>query len=573
MSIQNNFPTIKPTLLLDFANTRSLDPRITFARASTATFYDDKTTAVAEQNLLLQSQTFGTTWITANGTLTTGILDPISGTTATTLTATSANATVYETVTLLALPYTISFYVQRVTGTGTVNLTLDGTNFTAITVTGSWVRYSATVTPTAGSKTVGIQLVTSGDAVNIWGAQLEQRSTVSSYTPTTTQTITNYIPVLQTAASGVARFDCNPVTRESLGLLIEESRTNLFTYSDDFSNAAWAKTNSTITANTIVSPDGTLDADKLVETATTNLHYISQTPTTGTSDTFTLTCYAKAAERRIVELRIGDVGYSSGSRVYATFDLSTGTVGTIGSVTATNTSQSIASVGNGFYRISVTATLSVTSTTTLAFVSLRTSTSALSAGESYTGDGYSGIYIWGAQLEAGAFPTSYIPTVASQVTRAIDSANMTGTNFSSWYNQSQGTLYAEAALIGATLDAVIASANSNSTANDIRLRALSTNSALAFRVFANGVLEASGTKNNAFTVGQSFKLAGFYQVNNFGFTSGGTTPVVDTLGVLGVETQLQLGAVGGTAAFNGTIKRFAYYPVAISSTELQGLTS
>jgi len=557
-----NRPSIRPSLLLDFANTRTLDSRITFTRPSAAMFYDPTSSAMAEQNLLLQSQTFGTTWITTNGTLTTGILDPSSTTTATTLTSTSANATVYQAVTLLALPYTISFYVQRVTGTGIVNLTLDGTSFTAITITGSWLRYSATITPTAGLKTVGIQLVTSGDAINIWGAQLEQRSAVTSYTPTTTQTVTNYIPVLQTAASGVARFDCNPMTRESLGLLIEESRTNLLTYSEQFDNAVWAKTASTITANTVVSPDGILDGDKLVANNTLSEHYFTQAFSYILGTSYTLSTYAKAGEYNFLQLTFGSGAFGGVTRAY--FNLTAGTVGTlINSPTA-----SIIPVGNGWYRCSITKTATATATVNT-LIAVTSADNTLS----FTGNGYSGIYIWGAQLEAGAFATSYISTVASQVTRATDSASMTGTNFSSWYSQSQGTMYGEISVIGLSINGVIASTNDTTSNNDVRLRALSGSSILGLRVNVNGIAEATLSSANAFTVNQSFKLAGFYQVNNFGFTSNGNTVLTDTVGVLPIATQLQLGFGPGASVINGTIKRFIYYPVALTPTQLQGLTS
>lgn len=546
-------PSIRPSLLLDFANTRSLDPRITFTRASTGTFYDPTSSAIAEQNLLLQSQTFGTTWITANGTLTTGILDPSSGTTATTLTATSANATVYETVTLLALPYTISFYVQRVTGTGTVNLTLDGTNFTAITVTGSWVRYSATVTPTAGSKTVGIQLVTSGDAVNIWGAQLEQRSTVSSYTLTTTATITNYIPVLQTAASGVARFNCNPTTRESLGLLIEESRTNLFTYSDDFSDAVWNKGTNSITSNTIVSPDGTLDGDKFVEDTTTGPHSISIAISVTTGTVYTLSVYAKKAERTQCAFVFSAVGFGTTTSDF--FDLSNGTV-----LASQSGAASITAVGNDWYRIITTRTATATASSTF---QIRT---AASGSSSTVGNGYNGLYIWGAQLEAGAFPTSYIPTAASQVTRASDNASMTGTNFSSWYNVGQGSFYSE----------FIPYVTSSSSLRSI----VFVDAAIPLYIVQNTTTLRTYDGTTVVVTANSI-TGGVAQKGAVGY---GQSSVSLTLNAGTVATGSFDGQYGTTAAYfgssnsasqllNGTIKRFAYYPTRLSNTELQGLTS
>jgi hypothetical protein len=253
----------------------------------------------------------------------------------------------------------------------------------------------------------------------IWGAQFEQGSAVTAYTPTTTQPITNYIPALQTAASGVARFDHDPVTTESLGLLIEEQRTNLLTYSEDFTDGSWVKSNTTITSNTITAPDGTLTGDKLVETSGAGVRQLYKTPSlSAVSHSFS--AYFKASERYWFKLNL------TGSGAY--FDLSTGVIGTIDAgVTAAMTA-----VGNGWYRCSIVRTVSAGTNYTEIQLALT------NGGGSYTGDGYSGIFIWGAQLEAGAFPTSYIPTVASQVTRAADSASMTGTNFSDWYRADEG---------------------------------------------------------------------------------------------------------------------------------------
>jgi len=150
---------------------------------------------------------------------------------------------------------------------------------------------------------------------------------------------------------------------------------------------------------------------------------------------------------------------------------------------------------------------------------------------------------------------------------------MTGTNFSSWYSQSQGTMYGEISVIGLSINGVIASTNDTTSNNDVRLRALSGSSILGLRVNVNGIAEATLSSANAFTVNQSFKLAGFYQVNNFGFTSNGNTVLTDTVGVLPIATQLQLGFGPGASVINGTIKRFIYYPVALTPTQLQGLTS
>ncbi|MCO6981866.1 phage head spike fiber domain-containing protein, partial [Pseudomonas aeruginosa] len=142
-------------------------------------------------------------------------------------------------------------------------ITVDGSTWSAITITETWARFSTTVTPSAGSRTAGIRLATNGDAVEIWGAQLEQRSSVTAYTPTTNQPITRCQPQLMTAAANVARFDHNPITGESLGLLIEEQRTNLLNWSQEF-NSWPINLNTAVAANTTVAPDGTITGDTLI---------------------------------------------------------------------------------------------------------------------------------------------------------------------------------------------------------------------------------------------------------------------------------------------------------------------
>ena len=591
-------PSIRPSLLLDFANTRTLDPRITFARASTATFYDPTSSAIAEQNLLTYSQEFDIAWTDTATTTTDNNSAAPNGTITASLLAASAAAARVGLVQVLGsvsgITVTISVFAKAGTvglfqlaglsgafvGNGQANFdltngvlgTVSGGTATITTAGNGWYRCTWTVVTSSTVINLYLTLINSttagrfdstgivsGNSINLWGAQLEQRSTVTAYTPTTTAAITNYIPVLQTAASGVARFDCNPVTRESLGLLIEESRTNLFTYSDDFSNAVWNKGTNSITSNTIVSPDGTLDGDKFVEDTTTGAHSISIAISVTTGTVYTLSVYAKKAERTQCVFVFSSVGFGTTTSDF--FDLSNGTV-----LASQSGGASITAVDNDWYRIVTTRTATATASSTF---QIRT---AASGSSSTVGNGYNGLFIWGAQLEAGAFATSYIPTVASQVTRAADNATMTGTNFSSWYNIARGTMYTQAAVIGASTDAVVASINSGNTSTDTRLRVLSSNSSLGFRVFVDGTSQASLSTTNAFVVGQDFRLVGAYQVNDFAFCANGTTVSTDTSGTLGSPTQLQLGSLSTTSLLNGSIKRFAYYPTRLSNTEMQGLT-
>jgi hypothetical protein len=189
-----------------------------------------------------------------------------------------------------------------------------------------------------------------------------------------------------------------------------------------------------------------------------------------------------------------------------------------------------------------------------------------------TGAGTANLFIWGAQLEAGAFPTSYIPTVASQVTRSADVAVMTGTNFSSWFNATEGTLYGQADWLGPSSFDYFFSLNNGTGSNLISLGVTST-AVTRFIVSDAGVTQASiagpaGSANNV------FKVAGGYQVNNFAAATNGVLGTVDTSGTVPTVDQASLTSSQGTTnLFNGHISQIAYYPRRLANSELQAITA
>ena len=231
--------------------------------------------------------------------------------------------------------------------------------------------------------------------------------------------------VIKTADEHQARF-------EKEGLLIEESRTNLCEYSIPSTANGWAETNANLTTNAVTAPDGTTTAATLIEDSNTGIHRVVLDPFAGQNGTtYTTSVYVKAFGRTTINLQSGNSGQNIGVQ---NVDL---TAGTITPQTGTDEVGFIEPVGNGWYRVGFTYTM-VTFNGSVGMQVYLTET--LGGSTSYAGDGSSGIYIWGGQHEQGNFGTSYIPTAGSTVIRAADIFNITGNNFSSWYNPIESTM-------------------------------------------------------------------------------------------------------------------------------------
>lgn len=193
------------------------------------------------------------------------------------------------------------------------------------------------------------------------------------------------------------------------GYVSEGARTNLILWSRDFSNAAWTKTAATVSANAIASPDGSMSADKIIPTVSATSHWLSQTTSVSLGVNYTKTFYVKAGGYNFIQIT-GSTGFDT---QYANFNLSTGAIGNISGPGITAT---IRAVGIGWYRVS--ATLACILTTVVGRMLIAVSDADYAARlPSFTGDGTSGVYLWGAQIEAGSFASTYIPTTTTAVTR------------------------------------------------------------------------------------------------------------------------------------------------------------
>lgn len=608
MAIAQIFPSIKPSLMLDFSKTKKLDSRVTFSRASTATYWDGVTQTKAEENLLKYSQDFdnavwGQTSVTITANTTTA---PDGTTTADSLVTANGSSGLWylQQIPAVAAPALFSIYAKANTAnhigvalgnsgvfagvdlsTGTVTLQGSGYVVTTTLIGGGWYRVTVAVAG-GGDRarifasttpiTVANQPVT-GDGTSgiyIWGAQLEQRSQATAYTPTTDQPITKYQPVLQTAASGAPRFDHDPVTGECKGLLIEGQRTNLQKYSQSLFD--WLnKVNVTVSSDVIVAPDGSVSADAIVETTANGGHYIFQSASQHSytyiaGGNYVASAYVKPGTATAIQILLPNGAF--GLNAYANFDIATGSVGY---VSESVLSATISPGPNGFFRISVMATCT-TAASAAGVTLVLCDNSSLNSSRlpSYTGSGRF-LYAWGVQLEADSFPTSYIPTTVAQATRAADVAAMTGANFSSWYRQDEGTAFVEG---------FIPPQADSSVGNYYLSFSDGTVSNLMHIADVNGTrsqILTSGVTQFDQTIGaepaSAVKAAIAYKADNSILCVSGTIAnSTDTSVAIPVVNTLTIGNRGdnnSASIANGTIKRIVYYPRRLSDTNLQALTS
>lgn len=231
-----------------------------------------------------------------------------------------------------------------------------------------------------------------------------------SVTRATTATRVNSSGLIESVSTNVPRLDYTNSSCPSI--LVEPQRTNLLTYSEQFDNVSWIKFGSTINANTTTAPDGTNTADKLEEDNINNQHLI-QKILVASNTSYTFSVFAKKAERNWVILR----GVNAlGQEVRAWFNIDSGTIGTL----QNGAIAKITNYSNGWYKLEMTMPSFTTG------FEFRINISTGNGIDSYLGTTGNGIYIWGAQLEAGSYATSYIPTTSASVTRNADVISKTG---------------------------------------------------------------------------------------------------------------------------------------------------
>lgn len=395
-----------------------------------------------------------------------------------------------------------------------------------------------------------------------------------AFTRASTATQVNRLGFVETVPANVPRIDYDPVTLECKGLLIEEQRTNLLTYSEQMDNSAWVKVSGAVVdANVAADPQGSTTAEKF-SVGTSTFPQITQAVTTSVSTAHTGVVYFKAAGLDFVQLRVRDTGAQA--NFFLTIpNLTNGTVtqnlaggnGTLANVTVQN-------AGNGWWRVGITGVAN-TSGTSLQVVVILTKDSSGTVATPTNSAATDGIYIWGAQLEAGSFPTSYIPTTTAAATRATDVAVMTGANFSSWYRQDEGTLFAEVSTpseIPKNRFPQVFYISDGTVENSMRI-AYNTESIASFSSRVNNTFQAD---LNTTATGRLRKIAGAYKLDNFALCTNGGNIQSDTTGTIPYVDRATLGnsvTLLSSGALAGHIRRIAYYPARIPSDQLQALTA
>jgi spore maturation protein SpmB len=344
-----------------------------------------------------------------------------------------------------------------------------------------------------------------------------------TFSRASTATRVNASGVIETVASNVPRLDYLGSTCPKL--LLEPQRTNLVTYSEQFDTASWGASAGGFvrTANATIAPDGTMSADRIQFPAvdTFLIQNTSLTPTT----VCTGSVYVK------------------------------GTAGQTFSISPGGIDRTPFTLNGEWQRITYTATAA---------------TNFILIGP-INGSNATDVFLWGAQLEAGAYATSYIPTTTAAVTRLADACNKTG--ISSLIGQTEGTFFAELTFQSDAIPIFIGSSVSGSAGEATYVEF--GGSSLYVLVYKGGVLQASMSASG-FTNGQNFKLAVGYKLNNFALYVDGTQRATDTSGDVSTSlTNLTLHTyplIPSTFQYNGKYSQFLLFKTRLTNAQLAEIT-
>ncbi len=442
---------------------------------------------------------------------------------------------------------------------GSFNVRFSGTtnvNGASRTTSGTYTDFLVAATGNNTLRLVGADGSFVGSVDNVSVREITDAD--FDFTRSSTATRVNESDLIETVAANTARID---FTSGVGNILLEPSRTNLFPYSNDYTQSDWSKSNVTITQNAGISPENINNASKMIVSSNASFAYIHDA-LSGSSSKYSISAFAKADGRSIVWLYINSS--STNGTIY--YDLSDGTLQAVagGSGTPTGT---ITAFPNNWYKITYTSPTAFTlgSGSGIGVSDAKGSTAA-------TIDGTNGVLIYGLQIEAGSYATSLIHTSGSAVTRSADAANNAAN--SDLINSPEGVLYLEVAFVeqgghsisisDKTSDNRVTFSNSSSTnrfkarvrlggTNVFNIHAAAIDNTLNFNKYAikwkanDFALWCNGTERNTVTSGSSFSA--------------------------GTLTTVSFDKGDGSNDFEGKFKVLAVFKEALTDAELTTLTS
>ena len=530
---------------------------LTFTRASDGTRVNSQ--GLVERvpwNLLQQSNTFNTTWTLSNATVTSGQSGYDGSSNAWLQQSTSTFCRVEQSTTITGV---VNFSVYSKAGTS---------NFLLLEVTGNlfyaWFNLSTGQVGSKGGAYISATMTSVGNGwykcelvgTQTTSGQARIRATDANNSTVTTTSSNIYIQDAQLVEGSTAKPYFPTTNRQDVprldysggcpSLLLEPQRTNLQQYSEQFDNAVWSDSG-TIVPNQATSPDGTQNADLFYAATGTGKRIIdSQTISSGTA--YTSSVFAKASGCNFVFFPDIDNQVNS-----VWFDLSNGTFSTPIEGTA-----KIENYGNGWYRCSLTTTSNTT--TGYSYFGI----SSTSGSTSFTANGTDGVLFWGAQLEAGSYPTSYIPTTSASVTRVADAAYKTG--ISSLIGQTEGTIYWNGTIDNFSNFATLLSLEGVSNS---WIYFLSYSGGLTFEVRSNNIVSASYV--SASTTG-AHKIALAYNASQVDIYIDGVSVYTDYSVTIPATSNLYL---AGWSGYNQSIKtsQALLFKTRLTNAELAALTT
>lgn len=358
------------------------------------------------------------------------------------------------------------------------------------------------------------------------------------------------------------------------GLLMEEARTNMISYSQTLNGGSWSSgfTNSSRVNVSDTDPMGNVNSGlgRLTENTSSGEHrwapYLAGVAVASAAYTFSV--FFKSAGRSQISIGIYNGGSTSILKT-SKFNISTGTITDDG-----GNSPTITALANGWYRCSMTATLGSSPASAIECLIYLLNDSGAT---SYTGDGTSGVIAWGAQLEIGAFISSYIPTTTSSATRAVENCSMA---VGGWFKENEGSFYAEG-MTGHGYDSAATANtrllrldnNSNSMVHELRRNNTDNNSRVSTVCGGN---TQSSIAMGLWASNLLVRMSYAYRHNDMAASYNGGTVLTDTTSPDGMPTGLsvlRVGSAGSSGNFGGYVRAIRYWNTRLTNDQLRGLTS